>query len=347
MEQDSATSFIAIHCMMSPHEIVIRREGHGSELKRNPYLPKGHLFPRLKGQHFLKTKDRRWKKHKLPCDDPYMVYVSEGTKTNFQLFNPAKPIHGQEPFLVIPGAEILLFDGEQNFFPEMRRIAREAFLVLEKAWQLEGRKLVDFKVEFGFDGDGKMLLADVIDNDSWRVLENGAYIDKQVYRDGGGLDVVAEKYRQVAEITGRFRLPRQRIILWLGSKSDSADPFFGAVEEMDCRGILEPVTCSVHKEPVTAINTLNQLLQEVPDSVVIAACDRNDGASMLSGVSTVPVIAVPAGARSLHETAPVMTVLEPANAVLAALNILSARNPLIYAKMRGAIEKRLVNTVPV
>ena len=100
----------------------------------------------------------------------------------------------------------------------MRRIARQAFLVLEKAWQLEGGTLVDFKVEFGFDAKGNLLLADVIDNDSWRVLENGAYIDKQVYRDGGALDDVAAKYRQVAETTGHFRLPRQRIILWRGSE---------------------------------------------------------------------------------------------------------------------------------
>ncbi len=107
----------------------------------------------------------------------------------------------------------------------MRRIARHAFLVLEKAWQLEGGTLVDLKVEFGFDAKGRLLLADVIDNNSWRVIENGAYIDKQVYRDGGALDDVAEKYRRVAEITSRFRLPRQRIILWRGSDSDKTEAF--------------------------------------------------------------------------------------------------------------------------
>jgi phosphoribosylcarboxyaminoimidazole (NCAIR) mutase len=42
-----------------------------------------------------------------------------------------------------------------------------------------------------------------------------------------------------------------------------------------------------------------------------------------------------------------MTVLEPSNAVLAALQILSARNPRIYAQVRGEIEQRTVNTVMI
>jgi hypothetical protein len=42
---------------------------------------------------------------------------------------------------------------------------------------------------------------------------------------------------------------------------------------------------------------------------------------------------------------PVMTVLEPSNAVLAALEVLSARNPKIYAHIRSEIEKRTINTL--
>jgi phosphoribosylaminoimidazole carboxylase/phosphoribosylaminoimidazole-succinocarboxamide synthase len=42
-----------------------------------------------------------------------------------------------------------------------------------------------------------------------------------------------------------------------------------------------------------------------------------------------------------------MTVLEPANAVLAALQILSARNPRLYARVRGEIEARAVNMVEI
>src|SRR3954465_2463454 len=34
IEQDSATSFVAPNCTMLPYEVVVRREAHGSYLKR-------------------------------------------------------------------------------------------------------------------------------------------------------------------------------------------------------------------------------------------------------------------------------------------------------------------------
>jgi phosphoribosylaminoimidazole carboxylase/phosphoribosylaminoimidazole-succinocarboxamide synthase len=272
------------------------------------------------------------------------------------LLDPAKPMVGQEPFLILAESEVLSSADEWGLFPEMRRIARHAFFVLEKAWQLEGGTLVDLKVEFGLDAKGRLLLADVIDNDSWRVVENGGYIDKQVYREGGALDDVAAKYRRVADITDRFRLPRQRIILWRGSESDKTEPFAAALGPLD--DLMTVVTCSVHKEPVAAAHTFYRMAQEVPDSVVIAHIGRSNGAGpTLSAMSTIPVITVPAGYREFPDDAwsclrapsnvPVMTVLEPANAVLAALQILSARNPRIYAHLREEIETRAVNTIAV
>jgi len=353
-EQDSATSFIAPPCAMLPYEVVVRREAHGSALKRSPHFAKGQLFPKLLVEFYLKTKDKNWKGKPLVADDPLMQY--EDGAPQIALLNPAKPLIGQEPFLVLPTAEVFSRADEWKRFAEMRQIARRAFLVLEKAWALEGGTLVDFKVEFGFDPKGRLLLADVIDNDSWRVLENGAYIDKQVYRDGGALDTVAAKYRQVAETTGHFRVPRQRIILWRGSETDNTEPFSEALGGL--KDMMTVVTCSVHKEPVAAAAILHRLIQEVPDTIVIANIGRSNGAGpTLSAMSTVPVITVPANAKEFPEDVwsslrapskvPVMTVLEPANAVLAALQILSARNPRIYAHIRGEIENRTVNTLTI
>jgi phosphoribosylaminoimidazole carboxylase/phosphoribosylaminoimidazole-succinocarboxamide synthase len=118
------------------------------------------------------------------------------------------------------------------------------------------------------------------------------------------------------------------------------------------------VTCSAHKEPISAAMRLQQMLQEVPDSVIIAYIGRSNGAGpTLSATSTVPVITVPASAKEFPNDVwsslrapskvPVMTVLEPQNAVLAALQILSARNPLVYAQLRGELEPRMVNVVRI
>ncbi len=352
VEQDSAASFVAPRCDMLPYEVVARREAHGSYLKRNPHFAKGQLFPRLIVEFFLKTKDRNWKGKPLVCDDPLMLYA----QGKIALYNPAKPIQGQEPFLVLAASEVFSSEEEWKILPEMDRLTRRAFLVLEKAWQLEGGTLVDFKVEFGFDTKGRLLLADVIDNDSWRVIENGAYIDKQVYRDGGALDDVAAKYWRVADITGRFRLPHQQIILWRGSDKDDTEPFAKALGEL--KDLMKVVTCSVHKEPVAAAGILHRMVQEVPDTIMIAYIGRSNGAGpTLSAMSTIPVITVPASAREFPEdvwsslrapsNVPVMTVLEPANAVLAALQVLSARNPRLYAYVREGIESRTVNTVQI
>jgi len=352
VEQDSAISFVSPKCDMLPYEVVVRREAHGSYLKRNPHLSKGQLFPQALVEFYLKTKDKNWKGKPLIADDPFMQFAEDAKQ--IRLFNPAKPLQGQEPFLVLAGSEVFGRDQEGQIFPEMRRIARQAFLVLEKAWQLEGGTLVDLKVEFGFDSKGGLLLADVIDNDSWRVLEGGSYIDKQVYRDGGALDDVVAKYRHVAEITSHFRVPRQRIVLWRGSEKDSPDAFLQALGEL--KDMMTVVTCSVHKEPVNAAGIFHRMMQEIPDSVVIAYIGRSNGAGpTLSAMSTVPVITVPASIKEFPDdlwsslrapsAVPVMTVLDPANAVLAALQILSGRNPRLYAKVRGDIENRTVNTI--
>ncbi len=353
VEQDSPTSFVAPSCTMLPYEVVVRREAHGSYLKRTPHFTKGQLFPKLIVEFFLKTKDKTWKGRPLVADDPLMVRGDDG---KIALFNPAKPIIGQEPFLVLSDADVFTRPDEAKLYPDMSRIARQAFLVLEKCWQLEGGRLVDFKVEFGLDAKGTLLLADVIDNDSWRVVENGGYIDKQVYRDGGALDDVAAKYRRVAEITARFHVPQQRIILWRGSEKDNTEAFSKALGEL--ADMMTVVTCSIHKEPIKGAETLYRMLQDVPDTVVIAYIGRSNGAGpVLSALSTAPVITVPASAKDFPDdvwsclrapsAVPVMTVLEPSNAVLAALQILSARNPRIYAQIRGEIENRTANVMRI
>ena len=360
-EQLGATTFGAPRFKMLPYEVVTRREAHGSYLKRMPGLAKGHLFPKLIVEFYLKTAGRKWKNHDLLCDDPFMEYA-EGAGT-ISLYEPSKPIHQQKPFLVLQADEVFGHGDEWKLFAGIKKIARRTFLILEKAWQLEGGTLVDLKVEFGLTSKGDLLLADVIDNDSWRVLEGGAYIDKQVYRDGGGLDDVAAKYKRVAGITDHFRLPLQQIVIWRGSDKDDVTPvakvldqFCGAPDQGRLKVTIQ--TCSIHKEPVRGLNELHSLVQQTPDTVVIAFIGRSNGAGpTLSACTSVPVITVPASFKDFPEdvwsslrtpsNVPVTTVLEPSNAALAATEILALRNPQIYMLLREQLEERLTNTIMV
>jgi len=347
--------FIAPKCLMLPYEVVTRREAHGSFLKRAPHLAKGHLFPKLIVEFFLKTKDRRWHEHELTCDDPYMIW-NEAAAT-ISLFHPAKPFASQQPFLVLADSEVFSQPGESELFAEMSRRARQTFLVLEKAWQLQGRKLVDMKVEFGCDPTGQLLLADVIDNDSWRVLDDGAYIDKQIYRDGGELADVVRSYQLVESLTARFGLPRQRVILWAGSPKDDLKVLADAVARLSEGQIpTVEIACSAHKEPVRAMLELARLTQEVPDCVVIASIGMSNGAGpTLSAATSVPVITLPAHYETFPDDVwsslrapskvPVMTVLNPTNAALAALGILALHNPQLHACLRSEIEERGTNVV--
>ena len=273
------------------------------------------------------------------------------------LFHPATPFATQQPFLVLAESEVFSQAGEGALFEDMSRRARQTFLVLEKAWQLEGRKLVDMKVEFGCDPSGQLLLADVIDNDSWRVLEDGAYIDKQIYRDGGELEDVVKSYQHVERLTARFGLPRQRVILWAGSPTDDLDVLAEAVARLsEGRIPTVKVACSVHKEPLRGLLELARLTQEVPDCVVIACIGMSNGAGpTLAAATSVPVITLPAyyetfpddvwSSLRMPSKVPVMTVLNPTNAALAALGILALHNPQLHACLRAAIEERGTNVV--
>ena len=204
--------FKARKCTMLPFEVVIRRKAFGSYLKRHPHTEKGRWFYDVKCEFFLKTSGRRFGSYGFPTDDPMIVYDRHGTVL---VHHPAKPIESEDSYLMsIPIEEILdqnlkinevLEHNDVNMlFAWMKSNASEAFTLLEVAWEKVGGELIDFKVEFGVDTEGNLLLADVIDNDSWRVIIDGEHVDKQQYRDGKPLDEVAARYQLVAELTSRF-----------------------------------------------------------------------------------------------------------------------------------------------
>ena len=68
--------------------------------------------------------------------------------------------------------------------------------VLTKLFFNIGFDLVDFKIEFGVDEDGNLLLADEISPDSCRLWKNGTRtsFDKDLFRDDKGDILEAYKY---------------------------------------------------------------------------------------------------------------------------------------------------------
>lgn len=192
-------SFIATMCDMLPYEVVVRGEAQGSYLKRHPDVKKGEKFSSLKVEFFLKTDNKQWKGMEIPVDDPL---IQINSKNEMLLFRPDLPVSKQEPFLVLNKYPLC---DQIKVFGDMGSVSMETFSILSDAWSKLGSTLVDYKVEFGFDSEGALLLSDVIDNDSWRLINNGKHLDKQLYRDGGELDTVIENYRRVAELTKQFK----------------------------------------------------------------------------------------------------------------------------------------------
>jgi len=347
--QLSDTSFLAQKCIMLPYEVVVRREAHGSYLKRNLGVSKGHRFKNLVVEFFLKTNDKRWGDHVLLADDPLMKF-SPGTD-ELVLYDPSTP--EVEPFGRIPTAEVFGYRDEWKLFEPMKELARRVFLCLERAWQLNGAKLVDFKLEFGLNSLGQLVLSDVVDNDSWRVIEDDRYIDKQVYRDGGDSETIRSNYERVAEVTKRFNVPRQKIVLWRASTSDDIKPYEQALKAYsDGVVAMEVITISAHKSPMATARVLERVAAEDTGNTVIITCvGRSNGLGPTVAANTViPVSTVPASWKSCHEdiwsslrtpsNCPVSTILEPSNAIINACNILAMQNPALYADTRLRLEKQ-------
>jgi phosphoribosylaminoimidazole-succinocarboxamide synthase len=88
-----------------------------------------------------------------------------------------------------------------------RSLMIPCFEILEKAWKKFDVELIDMKIEVGINQNKEIVIADVIDNDSWRIWPKGdpkQQLDKQSFRDGEKLTRVQEKYAIVTQYTKKF-----------------------------------------------------------------------------------------------------------------------------------------------
>jgi phosphoribosylaminoimidazole-succinocarboxamide synthase len=182
-EDDDNNEMLVRRANMLPLEVVVRGVAAGSFVRRNPGVARGMLLVPRVIEFFLKDDANH---------DPQMSpdeIVSRGIAT------PAEV-----------GA--------------MSELARLTFDILSHAWRKRDVLLVDLKVEFGRltagNEKGQLVIADVIDNDSWRIWPQGRedrMLDKQLYRnlqtvDDAALATVKAAYEEVAELVGTFPVMR-------------------------------------------------------------------------------------------------------------------------------------------
>lgn len=261
----------------------------------------------------------------------------------WSLRHPKKPIWEVPALTIMDGSSIIDADKLQK----IEELTRKTFLLLEGAWNTLGYRLIDFKIEFGIDTEGNLVVADVIDNDSWRLrTDEWKELSKQTFREGHPLAEVQANYLRVASLVEQFRIPKQAIVIWRGSDKDEL-PDFKALPGVT----VENIIISGHKEPVKASEKLNELQAKYPEgAVIIAVVGMSNGLGpTISARTPWMVLSYCNSAKTNPEDVwsnlrmpsdvPNATFLKDSNAYLAALNILSIKNPVAYMTREYAIEK--------
>ena len=212
--RNDKTSFIAEKCKMIPIECVMRRRAFGSYLKRVPSKKSSDIFDPLLTEFFHKNaivgkemmsedkardlylRDGKW------TETVYTDPLIEPTTDTWMLFPPKEPRYDMQPLKYIrPEVDPVTLEYIRT------SLMVPCFEAIEKAWKKVNVDLIDMKIEVGINQNKEIVIADVIDNDSWRIWPNGdskQQLDKQSFRDGEDLTEVQRKYAVVTEYTSKF-----------------------------------------------------------------------------------------------------------------------------------------------
>jgi len=312
-------------CDMVPIEWVTRRVATGSFLKRNEGVKEGFRFNPPKLETFFKddaNHDPQWSEEQL---------ISNELKVGSHTIGP----------------------DDVEF---MNRTTVAVFEVLERAWASIDCALIDMKIEFGITSDGELMVADVIDSDSWRLWPSGdrrLMKDKQVYRDlkvvtDEALELVKSNFKWIAErLDLLMPAPKALAVILMGSPSDEEHCKKIA---KTCRDLGVPcqMRCtSAHKGTEETLSILAQYEGSGVPTVFIAVAGRSNGLGpVLSGNTAYPVINCPpikpeTAARDVWSSLDVpsglgcTTVMYPEAAGLAAAQILALTDHVIWSRLRA------------
>ena len=149
---------VAIMCCkrveIIPIEVVVRNVAAGS-IVRQTTLKEGQIINWPLVEYFLKDDEK---------DDPLL------TEDRINLMG-----YGDE-------------------LPTLEHHAREINAILKETFSNIGLTLVDFKLEFGYDADHNLLLADELSPDGMRLWKDGQSFDKDLFRKDKGDISSAYKY---------------------------------------------------------------------------------------------------------------------------------------------------------
>jgi phosphoribosylaminoimidazole-succinocarboxamide synthase len=279
-EDDDDNQMLVRRAQMIPLEVVVRGVAAGSLVKRKPGLQRGAvLAPRLI-EFFLKDDANH---------DPLIeadAIVARGIATPQELGT-------------------------------MTELARIVFEILAHAWRRRDTLLVDLKIEFGRlasgEGKGSVVVADVIDNDSWRIWPQGReelMLDKQVYRN---LEIVAaadllalrDNYDKVAEIVGTFPQMRSGMVAIVADGPQHAALTTEAARAIGQFGLPSVRhVVSIERTPGFVLQLLAQIDVTFPRLVLVAIGERGSAIfGLLDHVSPDPVVRIDAASPALETAA--------------------------------------------
>lgn len=205
----SDTEFVTEKCTMIPLEVVARRFAVGSYLNRHPEYKKEigqepHRFDDIVAEFFLKTTKGGLADASGaivsgldPLKGEEDPYIENPFDAEWNLLHPKKEAADASLGRRIDAARV----AHPERMKEMEVLVQRTFAVLESFFAKHDFKFIDFKIEFGITPEGRLVVADVIDNDSWRLRDqNWEDLSKQSFRDGQPLSEVEAKYGRVARL---------------------------------------------------------------------------------------------------------------------------------------------------
>lgn len=340
---NNESAFVAHKCSMIPIEWVARRVATGSYLKRNPHVKEGYRFSPPLLETFFKDDANH---------DPYWsIPTIIGAKLN---------IDG----LIIGDEEV----------QQMLYLTQLVFEVLERCWQSLDHSLIDMKIEFGVipssdaKNENRIVVADIIDNDSWRLWPQGdkrLMLDKQIYRnmDAASIDdkaiaMVASKFETVAQrttqlfsslrIVGNIQsVPVVAIIIGSLSDKEHAQRIKTCLADKYGITAVDIHVCSAHKSTAFVLKVVADLQQFSTTKAIIACAGRSNGLGPVIGANTtIPVLSCPPVSNNadlqldiwsslrLPTSMGITTIIGPENAALAVAHMVANESPYVWSRIR-------------